>query len=208
MTFEQWLAFVAFWTLATLPIGPNAVACISAGVRHGFRRAWMVPLGITVASLLHMAVTGLGLGVLLMSSAALFTAVKVAGVLYLLWLALQLWRSPAELRRPGMAPRVTHLALLRDGTLVSLSNPKAVLMYVAVFPQFIDPAQALLPQLAILVPSAAGIVLAVYSGYGLLGMPLGRWLASARRLRLFNRAAAGLYGATAVALAFSDNKVR
>lgn len=208
MALEQWLAFVAIWTLATLPIGPNAVACMSASIRHGVRRGWMVPLGITLASLLHMAVTGLGLGAVLLTSATLFTAVKLAGALYLLWLAIRLWRAPATPRRAGEAPAASRLALLRGGTLISLSNPKAVLMYVAVFPQFIVPTQPLLPQLAVLVPTAAAIVLAVYSGYGALGLPLGRWLSSARRLRLFNRVAAGFYGATALALIFSDHKAR
>ena len=208
MSMEQWLGFLAVWTIATLPVGPNAVACMAASVRHGFRSGGLVALGIGLASLLHMAVTGIGLGALLLASAALFVAVKLAGALYLLWLAVQLWRSPAEPGAPGGAAPTSRLALLRRGLLVSLSNPKAVLMYVAVFPQFIAPDQALLPQLAVLVPSATAIVLLVYGGYAALGQPLGRWLDTAGRLRLFNRAAAGFYGTTAIALAVSDNRIR
>lgn len=208
MSMEQWLGFLVVWTIASLPLGPNAVACMTASVRQGFRGGWLVALGVGLASLLHMAATGVGLGALLLASAELFAAVKLAGALYLLWLAVQLWRSPAEPAAPGGDAAASPLALLRRGVLVSLSNPKAVLMYVAVFPQFIAPGEPLLQQLAVLVPSATGIVLLVYSGYAALGLPLGRWLGTARRLRLFNRVAAGFYGLTATALALSDSKTR
>ncbi len=76
MTLAEWLTFVAIWTLLSLPIGPNAINCMTAGVSNGTRRALWTVLGIAVAGLAHMAIATLGLGTLLLAYAELYLAVK------------------------------------------------------------------------------------------------------------------------------------
>ena len=206
MSLESWLAFVAVWTLVGLPLGPNAVNTMTATVRHGFVRGWMVPLGIGIAGIAHAFAALLGFGALMLASAELFTAVKLAGAAYLLWLAWRLWSGDTERRAAENSGRASRARLFRRGFLVSLSNPKAILVYVAAFPQFFDPAQALAPQLAVMMPTMTAITLAIYTGYAALAAPLGRWLTSARRVRTFNRTAASFYGATAFGLVFADRR--
>lgn len=210
MTIDTWISFVAVFTALSLPLGPSAVTIMSVSAAAGLRRAAMVALGFVLAGAIHASVASVGFGALLLASAELFTAVKLAGAAYLAWLCIRMWRRPTVTRmvsgggRPGAVE--TGPALVRRGVLVSLSNPKAVLSYMAIFPQFIEPALPLVPQLAVLMPTAAVIVFAVYMGYAGLAAPLGRWLVTARRQRWFNRAVAAIYGFCAAGLALSARR--
>jgi len=203
MTLNEWLAFVAIWTLVGLPVGPNAVACVSASVSQGPARGLWVALGITLASVVHSLIAALGFSTLLLAYTEIFYLMKWLGVAYLLWMGAILWRAPVQDFRSGTGVLVGRGQMLRRGFLVSMSNPKAVLMYLAVFTQAIAPDRALAPQLAILMPTASGIVLAIYSSWVVLGVPLGRFLTSVKRRRAFNRTAAGFYVLSAGTAALS-----
>ncbi len=202
MTLNEWLAFVAIWTVVGLPVGPNAVTCVTASAAQGPRRGLWVAFGITLASVAHSLVAAFGFGALLLAYSDIFHIMKWLGVAYLLWMGVALWRAPVRDIQPGTQEFAGRGQMLRRGFLVSMSNPKAALMYLAVFTQAIAPDQPLAPQLAILMPTASGIVLVIYSTWVLLGVPLGRLLTSVKRLRIFNRSAAGFYlfSASAVAL--------
>lgn len=204
MTVQDWLGFVVLWTIVGLPVGPNAIACMAASVSNGPARGLWVAVGVALASIVHALIATFGFGALLLAYSELFHLLKWCGFAYLVWLAVGLWRRPVV--DPGAALPLAEprLVLLRRGLIVSLSNPKAALTYMAVFTQAIAVDQALAPQLAILMPTASVIVLLNYVGYTLLGAPLRRVLSSARRRRLFNRSAAGAYLFTAGALALAD----
>ncbi len=87
-----------------------------------------------------------------------------------------------------------------------MSNPKAILSYMAAFPQFISANEPLLPQLAVVVPTAIAILALVYSGYTLAGGGLSRLLTSVARQRLFNRLAGSFYFLIAGLLAVTDTR--
>lgn len=204
MTLAEWLAFVAIWTLLSLPLGPNAIGCMTAAVANGTRHAHWNVLGIAIAGLTHMTIAILGLGTLLLAYVELYLALKWLGIAYLLWLGLSLWRKPGQAAEIGRQGRQTAWSLVRRGFAISMSNPKAILSYMAAFPQFIAAGEPLAPQLAVIVPTAIAIVVLVYSGYTLAGGGLARFLTTAARQRLFNRAAGGFYFFIAGLLALSD----
>lgn len=204
MSLQDWLAFVVIWTAVGLPVGPNAVACVTAAVSNGPRRALWTAAGITLASVAHALLAVFGFGALLLLYAELFHLLKWLGIAYLVWIGILLWRRPPADLAIAARPVESSGRLLRFGFLVSMSNPKAVLMYLSVFTQAIDPAAPLAPQLAVLMPTASAIVALIYVGWVLLGGPLRRLLTSARRQRLFNRTAGGFYIVTASAVAFAD----
>ncbi len=206
MTLAEWLTFVAIWTLLSLPIGPNAIGCMTAAVANGTRRAHWNVLGIALAGLTHMTIAVLGLGTLLLAYTELYLALKWLGIAYLLWLGLSLWRKPAVTPETGRRERQSAGSLVRRGFAISMSNPKAILSYMAAFPQFLDAGAPLAPQLAVIVPTAITIVILVYSGYTLAGAGLAKVLTTAARQRLFNRAAGSFYLVIAGLLAFSDTR--
>lgn len=204
MTLAEWLTFVAIWTVLSLPLGPNAIGCMTAAVANGARHAHWNVLGIAIAGLTHMTIAILGFGALLLTYAELYLALKWLGIAYLLWLGLSLWRKPAAAAEMGKQKRQTAWSLVRRGFTISMSNPKAILSYMAAFPQFIDAGAPLAPQLTIIVPTAITIVILVYSGYTLTGGGLAKLLTTAARQQLFNRAAGAFYLFIAGLLAFSD----
>lgn len=140
-----------------------------------------------------------GAGAILAASVGLFTAMKVIGALYLLWLAYKLWTAPlAGIRTEDNAPERSLWRLFRQSILISALNPKGPVFYMAFVPQFIDPSQPAFAQFAIL--TATFLAVAGINGIGWLA------LASALRdrlqgpfvMRLINRVGAACLGVAGV----------
>ncbi len=153
MTHSTYLLYLAAVALLVLSPGPTMLMCVTTAVNHGPARAVAAALGSVTAALGIMALSAFGLGALLAASDLAFTAAKVAGAAYLIWLGVKTFRSePSALERGTEAPQ--QLEALRgfygQGFLVGASNPKALLFFAAFFPQFLNPAQPMAAQLAVL----------------------------------------------------------
>lgn len=206
MTLSMWLAFLAAAVVIAVSPGPGAVLSMSTGLREGYRGALRAIAGLQTALLIQLAVVGLGLGAVLATSALAFTALKVVGAGYLIWLGVQKWRSPVVV--PGAAedgaPARRSGGLYLQGLLVNLSNPKAIVFMVALVPQFIDARAPQLPQLAIIALTMITTDTVVMSGYALLAGRCRRWLNSPRMLRAQNRIFGGMFVAAGSLLAASS----
>ncbi len=205
MTIETWLAFAFVFFFLGLPVGPNAIAVMAAGSRQGIRAGATVAAGIAAAGLIHALIACLGFGALFLVSAKAFTVVKFLGAGYLLWLAIRLWRSSGTVQ-PGEAAKAGPARHFLTGFLISMTNPKAVISYVASFTPFIATDQALVPQLVILIPTSTVIVLIIYLTWAGLAQPLGHWLTTASRKRLLNRIFGSFLAFAAMGLVFSERK--
>ncbi|MDP3922885.1 MAG: LysE family translocator [Hydrogenophaga sp.] len=189
--------------LAVIP-GPTMLLALSNGMAGGMRRAGWGIAGASLGSGAVIAVVAVGLGSLLAASAWLFEAVRAAGVLYLLWLAVQLWRSPpldlqAALAEVPGRQALGRAALVRSLT-VALSNPKALLFFAAFLPQFVDPALPVVVQYAALGALFVAIDAVVMVVYAVAGRQAVRWLSQAG-LRWLNRGCAVGMGLLALLLA-------
>ena len=203
-TLQTLLMFAAAsLALAVIP-GPTMLLALSNGMGGGMRRAAWGMAGANLGSSLVIAVVAVGLGSLLAASAGLFEAVRLVGVVYLMWLALRLWRSPpldvrdALAHVPGQQAQ-GRAAFVRSLT-VALTNPKSLLFFAAFLPQFIDPARALAPQYAVLGGLFVAIDALVMVAYALAGRQAVRWL-SGNGLRWLNRGCAAGMGLLALLLA-------
>ena len=91
MEFATWLAFfAASWAISISP-GAGAVAAMSAGLNHGFRRGYITTLGLVLGIWTQIVVVGVGLGAVVAASSTAFLVIKWAGVAYLVWLGIQQW---------------------------------------------------------------------------------------------------------------------
>ncbi|MEL6169871.1 MAG: LysE family translocator [Pseudomonadota bacterium] len=154
------------WTLYVLTVialmstpGPSQLLMLTNSGVHGFRRSIATAAGDLSANALQMLAAGLGLATLLAASATALTVIKWAGVAYLVWLGIRMIRrakpdNPVEPEHRNMASLRT---LWMQGFLTSAANPKAVVFFAALFPQFIAADAAFWPQFLIL--SATYIVL-------------------------------------------------
>lgn len=151
MSYHIYLAYLAtVGVFFATPPGPSQILMISNSLRHGVKRSMATAAGDLSANSLQMIAAGFGLAVLISESAATMTVIKWAGVAYLVFIGIRTFRAPA----PDLAKQKAASASLRrlylQGFVTSASNPKAVLFFAALFPQFIDAGQPIWPQLLIL----------------------------------------------------------
>lgn len=187
--------------------GPNNFCALNHGLREGVVAALVGTTGRVAAFAIFLSVSALGLGAMLLASEAAFNALKWLGAAYLFWLGVQAWRSRdlggLHTGEAGAStPPRRWRELMRQEFLLGISNPKAMLLFAAIFPQFIDPAQPALAQFATL---GATYLLAEYVSslaYGLGGRQIRRLVTSPQAARRLNRATGGVFiGASGLLLA-------
>ena len=144
------LAVFALASLALAVVPGPAVLYIVAQSVHGGRRAGVVSaLGVASGGLVHVLAAVIGLSALLAASAEAFTAVKILGAVYLVWLGIRTLLS-ADDRIGGRAAERTLARTYRQGVVVNVLNPKTALFFLAFLPQFVNPHESTRGQLAIL----------------------------------------------------------
>ncbi len=193
-----WL-YVATEAALSLSPGPAVMLVVAYGLSQGARRSLWASLGILSANGLYFALSATGLGALLVASEVFFVAVKWAGAAYLVYLGLAAMLgqpSPITVSRSaarGASPRAIYLS----GLTLQLANPKTLLFFVAILPQFVDPRLPVGAQMAWL---AAGSVIPeffILAGYGFAASRAARLATDPRFARLTDRAAGVLVLAAA-----------
>jgi homoserine/homoserine lactone efflux protein len=205
MELSVWLTFfAASWAISLSP-GAGAVAAMSAGLNHGFRRGYFLTFGLILGIMTQVLVVGLGLGALIAASELAFSIVKWAGAAYLIYLGVKQWRSPAKplvADTPAADARtVRRRDLVLRGWVVNALNPKGTVFLLAVVPQFLALAQPLAPQYATIAATIGFTDLVVMAGYTLLAAKALRLLRSPRQLKALNRTFGSLFVAAGVFLA-------
>mgnify|MGYP002789392768 CR=1 FL=1 len=195
MDLATWLAFfAASWAISISP-GAGAVAAMSAGLTHGFRRGYLTTLGLVLGIWTQIVVVGIGLGALVATSATAFAVIKWAGVAYLVWLGVQQWRAPARPIAQASAdatPRRARDLILR-GWIINALNPKGTVFLLAVVPQFLSLGQPLAPQYLVIALTLGFTDLVVMVGYTALAARLLRTLKSTAHVRALNRLFGSLF---------------
>lgn len=173
--------------------GPNNLLAMNNARSYGFSIAVMAGLGRLTAFVGMIALAASGLAVVLYTSETLFLTIKLAGAAYLLWIAVQLWRSEATPLKPGTAEK-SRFRLFRQELMLAAGNPKAILIFTAFLPQFVDPALNVNEQFFVLGLSFLILEFLAISIYALFGVYLRHWFARPRMARLFNRSCAVFLG--------------
>jgi len=183
----RYALFVGMMAVFAATPGPANLFAIATGVRGGPRAALLGAAGMNVANIVWLAAAGLGLGALIAAFPDQFRWLALAGAAYVAWLgAKSLWSSwadqPVVLETAGGSAARTAL---RDGFLVQIANPKAVVFYTAVLPPFVDPARATWPQVLFFGAAILACDMIAMSSYGLAGNALARMLEAPSSRRLF-----------------------
>src|SRR3954453_6414987 len=141
MLLSTWIAFVIAGVLIAISPGSGAVLSMSHGLAYGLRKASATVLGLQLGLILVLIIAGAGVGSLVLASDSVFTAVKIAGALYLIWLGIGQWRARAratDVSSARLSPHPTFGRRVLTGFLTNATNPKGVIFMVAVLPQFIS----------------------------------------------------------------------
>lgn len=196
---DRFLAFAAMSLLVIVIPGPSVLFVIGRALAHGRRTALATVLGNVLGSYVLVIAVALGIGALVARSASVFTAVKLAGAAYLVLLGVQAYRHRKDMRlgvvaigETVAAARPAHgdLRTVADGVLVGVTNPKGIVFFAAVLPQFVDHTAGHLPSQMLLlglIPITIGLITDTLWGLG-AAAARGWFARSERRLSLIGGA--------------------
>ncbi|MGF1909802.1 LysE family translocator [Vibrio kasasachensis] len=196
MSMETWVIYFFAILILTASPGPSSLLCMTKGVKQGFKVGLYTALGSLTAITIILTLSFTGLGLVIGSSEFLFSAIKYTGAAYLIYLGLraifskeQEYQQRQDLYQESLTP-IKHYA---SGFIVGSSNPKAILFFTALFPQFISPEQSLIIQYLIFTATFIVMEFSWLAIYALLGARSSNWLFAKGRAKLFNRVTGGVF---------------
>ena len=167
MTLNTWVLYIGTLFVFMATPGPSHLLMLSVSMANGFRRSLATASGDLTANAIQIALAGSGLAAIVTVSRYGFAIVKWAGVAYLVWIGVrQIMASFKNTTGSERTATATARQLWLRGFITSAANPKAVVFFAALFPQFIDPTATLLPQILILGGTYLIIDGLFLSGYG------------------------------------------
>ena len=199
MNLNTWLIYLFAAIGLSLSPGPNGLLALTHGALHGRRKALYTIFGGALGFIAVVALSMFGIGALLKTSLVWLTVMKWVGGAYLVWLGIQVWRSPPiGIKILGSTQPRGGWSLFQQGALSALTNPKGLLFFTAFLPQFIDPARSLFVQFVIMAGTFAAIEIATEMFIASMAHRISPWL---RRVgRRFNQACGGVFVAIGLAL--------
>ena len=195
MTLATWITFfLACWAISLSP-GPGAIASMTAGLNHGFRRGYITVFGLVLGIWTQVLIVAAGLGAIIAASSTVFTVLKFCGAAYLVWIGISQWRASDKplVAAATDAPVLSARQLIVRGWAINATNPKAAVFMLAVVTNFIDPARPLLPQYVIIALSLSFTDLVVMAGYVALAARVLRALDEPHHVRIMNRSFGSLF---------------
>lgn len=188
--------FLTASLLVILAPGPDIIFAITQGVVNGRKAGLLTAAGLALGNTVHVTGALLGLSVILQHSPVLYMAIRIAGALYLFYLAVMALKNirQASLEEPGIKKETPGLSMVVRGFLMNVLNPKVMIFFVAFFPQFITPGEDTTVQFLVLGVIFISMVFLVFGGLSVLAGTAGARIMSNRKFnRSMNIAAAIVY---------------
>jgi homoserine/homoserine lactone efflux protein len=179
---KLWLLYLVTELLLIITPGPAVLLVSAQGLKYGARQSWFGALGVSGGNILYFILSAFGLGALILASGDLFEYLKAAGALYLIISGLVMLRNAGrDSKRAGSLKAAQgNFRSFLQGFVIQAANPKAIVFFIALLPQFITPERDLAIQLVILGITTVVLETSILSCYG--------WLASkGKRLAEQNR---------------------
>jgi len=196
MELSAWLLFIAVALVAIMSPGPAILLAISNSLQFGFKKVLLSSLGNITGLFILSSAAIFGLGAILKTSTTLFLVLKVIGAFYLIFIGIKQWRSKTNLftdQRDTEIKIKSNKTFFLEGLLIAITNPKAIIFFTALFPQFINLENSLTPQFFIMSLSFMGMSFSVLTTYGLLAYKAKKWFSTQYRAKWFNRVVGGIF---------------
>lgn len=194
MQLELWLAYVVTSAVVLAIPGPTILLVLSYAIAQGRKATLPLVTGVALGDSVAITLSLMGLGTLLATSALWFTIIKWIGGCYLIYLGISLLRSagkpmPVQIQRES---RSTPGKLFGNAFIVTALNPKSIVFFVALLPQFISANHPVTAQLWILGLTFVALATIGATSYALFASSIRRWLASARAQKAYSMIGGGL----------------
>ncbi len=200
MNLTTLLLFIPACFALNMAPGPNNLLSLTNAKRYGVRVACLAGIGRLIAFVGMITLAATGLATLLYTSEKIFLVIKVVGGLYLLWLAYQLWGADTAASDSAEAQHMSLFELARQEFLLAAGNPKAILIFTAFLPQFVEPSGNVGLQFLVLGVLFLLLEWVAIAGYAYAGSFLNQWFSRPAMRRLFNRGCASLLASAGVGL--------
>ena len=184
---QLYLLFILMATLTILSPGPGVLKSVTNSLNYGFKRAFIGVIGLSTGTFCVAVLSATSLGALLDASDTAFTVIKYFGAAYLIYMGIKLWRAPAFEFKDATKEAISNKKLFAECFIFQLSNPKALVFFLSVFPQFIEHDRSYLGQFAVLVLTFCLLLVLVHSIYALFAHKAKSWFTSAHGGRWANR---------------------
>lgn len=203
---ETIAAFFLASVLLGLAPGPDNIFVLTQSALHGRSAGLIVVMGLCTGLLVHTTAVSFGVAAIFQASAAAFTALKLIGGAYLLYLAWGAFRASARELHTDQNSKLNNRRLYARGIIMNITNPKVSIFFLAFLPQFVSPDRG---RLTLQLMALGGVfiiaTLLVFSGIAVLGGSFGEWLnRSPRAQRIINWIAGTVFAALALKLITTD----
>jgi threonine/homoserine/homoserine lactone efflux protein len=207
MTFSYFVTYFVILFVATITPGPSMLLAMNHGVNHGMGRTVYSGMGNLVGNLLMAVVSIAGLGAVLVASGVVFNAIKWVGIGYLAYIGVKLILEPVKEEAEGTETRKAgeqgKVRLFVDGFVIALGNPKGILFFTALFPQFINAKGASMGDFLVILGTLGVVAFGCYMLYAFFGERLRALFRRVGFRKMFNRVTGSMFIGSGVALAFS-----
>ncbi|WP_394165170.1 LysE family translocator [Neptunomonas phycophila] len=201
---ENYLIYVGVAIATILLPGPAVMLTLNNSIQRGILKSLAGILGIALAILLVAIISATSLGIVLASSAIAFNIIKIVGAVYLIYLGIKMFRSETTNNDLFKEQEGSFFKCFMEGFLVSVSNPKAVIFFMSIFPQFIDLTQEYTPQFILLAVTFSFLVIVIHTIYAVSASVAKSKLSSQKGSSLLNKISGGVFVSFGVGLAASS----
>jgi homoserine/homoserine lactone efflux protein len=210
MSLDYWIIYSLTVFLASIAPGPSMLLALTHGMKYGARRTMATAMGNVTASLIQAGISIAGLNVILSASEHIFFIIKWLGAAYLIYVGINYWRSSGIVSHTTQnghsSSQETILRMYTEAFLVAVGNPKAIIFFTALFPQFIKHQGLHLTQLFALMGTLAIIAFCCFMIYAIGGQRLIAVLSKSIVGTYFNKIVGGSFIGAGIGLAVNRNK--
>ena len=188
MNLHLFLAYCLAVAILVLMPGPIVTLVVANSLSHGSRSGLATVAGASIGNAILLGATAVGLVAFFALLSEIFEVVRWAGAGYLIWLATKAWRAHGGQERAiAPAAKRSSRAVFLQGFLIGITNPKAIVFYIAFLPQFVDSHLPAGPQLLVMTGTMIVMALLSDSAYALLAGRARIWFTAPERRRLQSR---------------------
>ena len=201
---DNYFLYVGVAIATILLPGPAVLLTINNAIQKGFLKTFAGIFGVALAILMVATVSATSLGIILASSAMAFGVVKIVGAVYLVYLGIKMWRSKTTSSTKMSTQQSSLLTCFAEGFFVSITNPKAVVFFMSIFPQFIDLKQEYTPQFILLAVTFSLLVVVIHTVYACCASLTKSKIPSQKESTLLNKVSGGIFIGFGIGLAASS----
>lgn len=205
MSLKFFLVYSITIFVASIIPGPSMLLALTHGMKYGAKRSIASAFGNLLITLFQAAVSIAGLGAILLASEGLFNFIKWIGAAYLIYMGIAIWRSPDMKVSDKLTSHSSSKAPLKklflQSAFVTAGNPKAIIFFAAVFPQFIYPNGAYIPQFITFMGTGGCIAFSCFMIYAICGQKIVALLSKASVMKYINRMLGGTFIGAGIGLA-------